>query len=153
MRKKWTAVETSRDMTGVYVLCWSGTWLLCSLIFLVIREDILESLDVINYPATLALLTSSGLFAIILGWFFAGFYLCAMRLTAILWRSNKLQRNIYSSGVVILLCFLQLYMIEAVLGQQRNVVEIPFALANIIAGLITVRFLPKHAWFTSEHSA
>ena len=152
MRKKWTAVETSRDVFGLYVVCWSGTWLLCFLVFLVVREDILVSLDIINYMATLALLTRSGLFAIILGWLFAWLYLGAMRLTSILWHSNKLQRNIYANGVVILLCVLQIVSIEAVFGQQEISIVLPFVIANIVAGSITSRFLPKHAWFVSGNS-
>ena len=153
MRKKWTAVETAWDIYSMYTLCWGGIWLLGMYVVLAFRGNVLLAPYILKFAATLAFLISGIILAIVLGLFFAGFYLSAMRLTAILWRSNKLQRNIYSNGIAILLCFLQLYMIEAVLGQQRNVVEIPFALANIIAGLITVRFLPKHAWFTSEHSA
>ena len=106
------------------------------------REDILVALDALNYTATLAFVANYGLLAIVLGLLFAGLYLSAMRLTAIFWRMNKLNTNIFSNGAAILFCFLQMLLIKAVLGQYEIAIALPFVIANIVASFVTVRLMP-----------
>jgi hypothetical protein len=59
----------------------------------------------------------------------------------------------FSNGIAILFCFLQMFLIKAVLGQYEIAIALPFVIANIVAGFVTVRLLPKHGWFITKSSA
>ena len=55
--KSGKSVNTARDVVSVYILCWAASWLACLFFLLLNKGEILEDLGVVNYIATLSLLT------------------------------------------------------------------------------------------------
>ncbi len=139
-RGKW--VNTVRDVVSVYILCWAASWLACLFFLLLNKGELLEDLGVVNYIATLSLLAYGGMLAMFLGLLFAGFSVGSMWLTMKLWRNNKPKTNIFTVAIALIWALLQFLAEKSVLGDHSMVYASPFAVADLVAGVVTAHFLP-----------